>query len=93
MSDSATEKLLPQTDHSKENDIEQEEDGKGIHGMWEDVDEKYLKPLFGGNPRIQKSHDESNSSTTSHSNASNRLIRHISLTEIARNHDATMTMS
>ncbi|KAF1772805.1 Nucleotide-diphospho-sugar transferase [Phytophthora cactorum] len=51
----------------------------GIHGVWERIDEKYLKPLFGGCPRDQQESDESsaavkrsamNSSTTSPRNRS-----------------------
>lgn len=27
----------------------------GIHGLWERLDEKYLKPIFGGQPRDERS--------------------------------------
>ncbi|GMF20384.1 unnamed protein product [Phytophthora fragariaefolia] len=30
----------------------------GIHGVWERLDEKYLKPLFGGRPRDQQEQSE-----------------------------------
>lgn len=26
---------------------------RSVHGRWVDLDEKYLKPIFGGNPRLQ----------------------------------------
>ncbi|TMW66252.1 hypothetical protein Poli38472_004017 [Pythium oligandrum] len=61
--DEANESLLSdhdnedgQTDHRRfdddEYDLPRRRRHSGIHGMWERFDEKYLKPLFGGYPRI-----------------------------------------
>ncbi|KAG2775157.1 hypothetical protein PC129_g518 [Phytophthora cactorum] len=76
----------------------------GIHGVWERIDEKYLKPLFGGCPRDQQDaavkRSAMSSSTTSPRNRSRNQEHspkvsspksptpHMSLAEIAKNHDS-----
>jgi hypothetical protein len=47
----------------------------GIHGMWERLDEKYLKPLFGGQPRDAASPPTSASGNRrdSHGNANGKI--------------------
>ncbi|CAI5733150.1 unnamed protein product [Hyaloperonospora brassicae] len=53
---------------------------RGIHGVWERIDEQYLKPLFGGHPRDQRAaglaRRKPGVSTASTSGSSPRSPRH-----------------
>ncbi|KAH7492209.1 hypothetical protein PRIC1_002318 [Phytophthora ramorum] len=84
----------------------------GIHGVWERLDEKYLKPMFGGRPREQphqaelsatelkrgavassprnrsQNQKDQQSSTLSPPKSPSSPTPHMSLAEIAENHDA-----
>ncbi|POM57576.1 Sodium/hydrogen exchanger 3 [Phytophthora palmivora] len=91
----------------------------GIHGVWERIDEKYLKPLFGGLPRDEQHSSEpspaelkrptldpSNTSPRNRRNSKQKQspklsspksqsspMPHMSLAEIAENHDASDNVS
>uniref|UniRef100_A0AAV1VFX6 Sodium/hydrogen exchanger n=1 Tax=Peronospora matthiolae TaxID=2874970 RepID=A0AAV1VFX6_9STRA len=48
---------------------------RGIHSIWERIDERYLKPLFGGQPRDQQLKGRGNGSSTASTSSSPRSLR------------------
>lgn len=101
-SEDVTDRLLSDSPQNYEDFAPNEEDEStgGIHDMWEQVDEQYLKPIFGGYPREKSKQpgkitrskaspvNRSDRSTSMGSNDSSSSPR-VSMAEISRSHDAS----
>lgn len=98
-SEDVTDRLLADSPQNYEDFAANEESESvgGIHDMWEQVDERYLKPIFGGYPReksnqpgkITRKASLVNRSDRSTSMGSNDSSPRVSLAEISRSHDAS----